>query len=229
MKSLESSMHRCFRVCVPIIALLMAFAAPHGAAAQEEFPPPAGKGRVVVVASGGSGPREYRDIAKKIAALGYDAVLFDSSHWSATDTGLRAAITTALQMPHALPGKIGLVGLSLGGGFVLAFGTALSDQVAVVVAWYPVTAPFKDPPGWASRVKVPTVMFAGEYDSYQGCCLIDKARAIGKAAQAVGAPFELTTYPQTEHGFAIAGASYNAEVSRDAFARTEAALKKALN
>ena len=134
-------------------------------------------------------------------------------------------------MPHALPGKVGLVGFSLGGGYVLGYGTAWGDQVAVVAAWYPSTTAFKDQdlPVWAGRVRVPTVMLAGENDTYHNCCLIDKARAIGKAAQAAGAPFELTTYPNTQHGFNLLGANYKAQADADAFARTEAALKRNMN
>ena len=211
-------------------ATLLALLAPLGAAAQEEFPPPQGKGRVVVVASGASGARDYRDVSRRIAALGYDAVLFDSNAWNGTEgKGMRDAIAQALRLPHALPGKVGLVGFSLGGGYVLGYGTAWSDEVAVVAAWYPATTPLKDVAGWAGRVHVPTVMFAGEDDTYNGCCLIDKARAIAKAAQAAGAPFELTTYPNTPHGFVIGGGAYKAQAHGDAFARTEAALKKNMN
>ncbi|HMJ99122.1 MAG TPA: dienelactone hydrolase family protein, partial [Reyranella sp.] len=179
---------------------------------------------------GWSSPLNYRDVAHRIGALGYDVVLFDSRIWIPTQArGLRDAIAQAQRMPHALPGKVGLVGFSLGGGYVLGYGTAWSDQVAVVAAWYPSTTAFKDPPAWAGRVRVPTVMFAGENDTYHNCCLIDKARAIGKAAQAAGAPFELTTYPNTPHGFNLLGANYKAQASSDAFARTEVALKKNMN
>ena len=132
-------------------------------------------------------------------------------------------------MPHALPGKVGLVGFSLGGGYVLGYGTAWSDQVAVVAAWYPSTTAFKDPAAWAGRVRVPTVMFAGENDTYHNCCVIDRARAIGRAAQGAAAPFELTTYPATPHGFNLLGANYKAQATDDAFARTDAALKRNMN
>ena len=210
--------------------LLAAVMAPHGAAAQEEFPPPSGKGRVVVVASGSSGPRDYRDVSHRIAALGYDVVLFDSNKWANTQgEGMRGAIAAAQRMPHALPGKVALVGFSLGGGYVLGYGTAWSAEAAVVAAWYPSTSTLNDLPAWAGRVRVPTVMFAGENDTYNRCCLIDKARAIGKAAQAAGAPFELSTYPNTPHGFVIGGASYKPQAYGDAMAKTEAALKRAMN
>ena len=213
-----------------MFATLVALLASQGAMAQEEFPPPSGKGRVVLMASGQTGIPNYRDEARRIANLGYDVVLFDSNNWAGTeDRGLRGAIAQALRMPHALPGKVALVGFSLGGGYVLGYGTAWSDQVAVVAAWYPATTPFKDLAGWAGRVRVPTVMFAGENDTYHNCCLIDKARAIAKAAQAAGAPFELTTYPNTQHGFNILGGYYKAQAAGDAFSRTVAALKSNMN
>ena len=48
-------MDRGFRLCVAMVATLMALVAPHAAMAQEEFPPPSGKGRVVLMASGQTG------------------------------------------------------------------------------------------------------------------------------------------------------------------------------
>jgi dienelactone hydrolase len=213
-----------------LLALIALLVFPHIAAAQQEFPPPSGKGRIVVVAAGASGAPSYRQVAGEIAKLGYDAVLVEANGWaSAPEQKLREAIAAARQMPHALPGKVALVGFSLGGGYVLGYGTAWSDEVAVVAAWYPATSGFKDVAGWAGRVKVPTVMFAGEDDVYHHCCLIDKARALGRAAAAAGAPFELTTYPNAPHGFVLGGESYKPIPYADAFARTRAALRKALD
>lgn len=212
-----------------LLATVLAMFQPAIVAAQEEIPPPAGKGRVVVVVSGQSGPTHYRDVATRIAALGYDAVLFDGNPMEGTrGQALRAAIAQARQMPHALPGKVGLVGFSLGGAIVLGFGSGWSDQVAVVVAWYPATSPFKDLPGWARHLTVPVVMFAGESDTYRNCCLIEKAHNLADAAKAANAQFELTTYPSTDHDFVIGGAHYNPQSYADAFARTGAALKRYL-
>lgn len=68
-----------------------------------------------------------------------------------------APIGQARKMPHALPGKVGLVGFSLGGGMALGYGpTVLSEQVAVVAAWYPMTSEFKDVPAYASRIRFPS-------------------------------------------------------------------------
>jgi hypothetical protein len=58
------------------------------------------------------------------------------------------AIAAERQMPHTLPGKVGLVGFSLGGGYVLAHSTAGSDAVTVVSVWYPVTTTTKEVPEW---------------------------------------------------------------------------------
>jgi dienelactone hydrolase len=142
---------------------------------------------------------------------------------------LIAAIAQARQMPNALPGKIGLVGFSLG-GLLASPGAELSDDVAVVALWYPVTSEIKDVPAAVGRIKVPVVMFAGTNDDYKFCCMIGKAREIASAAQAANAPFELTIYPGVGHAFAqtTSAASYHRASTDDAFARTAAALKRYL-
>ena len=214
-----------------LAAMLLALLAPGFATAQEEIPPPSGKGRVVVVFSGATGPGNYRAISNRIAALGYDVVLFDSNaviggrKGTALADSVRAAIAKARQMPHALPGKVGLVGFSLGGGLALGFGSMWSDEVAVVAAWYPMTSELKDAKAFASRLRVPVVMFAGTADEYKFCCMIDKAREIAAAAGAVNAPFELTTYSGIKHGFTIPGPDYSAASEENALARTAAALR----
>jgi dienelactone hydrolase len=157
-------------------------------------------------------------------------VLYDSNTLvAATKARSRAEVGSALvaqvqQMPHSLPGKIGVVGFSLGGGIALLQGT-ISDDVAVVAAWYPATSEIKDPAAFASRIRVPTVMFAGTEDDYKMCCMIDKARAIAAAARAANAPFELTTYAGIKHGFNIQGANYSGPSVEDAMAKTAAALR----
>jgi dienelactone hydrolase len=217
-----------------LIAMLVALLASQAAVAQEEIPPPSGKGRLVVVLSGATGAANYRVVANRIAALGYDVALFDSNAINAAkkggplSTALSNAVAQARQLPHALPGKIGLVGFSLGGGMVLGYGSAWSNDVAVVAAWYPATREIKDVPAFVRRISVPVVMFAGTADEYRFCCMIDKAREIDGAAKAARAPFELTTYSGVGHGFSIPGTSYDAGSTEDAFARTTVALKRYL-
>jgi dienelactone hydrolase len=195
--------------------------------AQEEFPPPQGKGRVVVVVSGHDGAPPYRSTASQIAQLGYDAVLFDANNLAGTqDTAFRAAIQRALQMPHAIPGKVGLVGFSQGGGQVLVFGSQMKDIASVVIAWYPATSFIHDVGGFVGRLQLPVLMLAGEADYQDGCCLIETARTL--AAAAAGRQFELVTYPNTKHAFIYGGNNYNAQAYADGMQRTAAKLAQYL-
>jgi dienelactone hydrolase len=206
---------------VGCLALLAAAIGP--ARAQIEFPPPqGGKGRVVVVLSGHSGPGHYQTVSALIAQLGYDVALFDANSVAGDVAGgLRAAIKRAQQMPNAVPGKVGLVGFSQGGGQVLIYGSGMSDVAAVVVAWYPATRSIGDIPGFVGRVQIPVLMLAGEADTYHGCCLIGTARALAAAA---GGRIDLVTYPNVEHDFVYGGTHYDPQAHADAFQRTAAAL-----
>jgi dienelactone hydrolase len=195
--------------------------------AQQEFPPPQGKGRVVVVISGKSGPAHYQFASSQIAQLGYDAVLFDGNQIEGTQgAALRTAVQQAQSMPHALPGKVGLVGFSLGGGIVLFYGSRWPDLASVVVAWYPATSSIRDIPGFVSRLGIPVLMLTGEDDTYRGCCLIGTARTL--AAAAAGRPFQLVTYPNTQHDFVYGGAHYNPQAYTDGMQRTAAELAQYL-
>ena len=200
---------------VALLAMLLSALAPGLATAQEEIPPPAGKGPLVVVLSGTGGAGSIRDVAVRIAGLGYDVVLYDSNaivagKQSGVCAEVIAAIAKARQMPRALPGKYGLVGFSLGGGLAFSYQCPFSDPPAVVAAWY--------------------VMFAGTADDYKICCTIGKAREIAAAAQAANAPFELTTYQGAKHAFAQTAAvtTYDRASTDDALGRTAAALKRYL-
>lgn len=209
--------------------LAVLIAATNIASAQQEFPPPQGKARVVVIASGMSGPDHYTTVARELAQLGYDVVLFDGNPMEGTHgEALKTAIQQAQQMPHALPGKVALVGFSLGGGLSLYYGTQWPDLVSGLVAWYPATTFIKDVPGFAGRLKVPVLMFAGEKDTYRDCCTVAKAHTLASAATAANQPFELITYPNTDHDFIKGGKHYNAQAYSDAFEKTAAALKKYL-
>lgn len=199
--------------------------------AQKEFPPPQGKGRIVLVASGKSGPSHYEFVSKEIAKLGYDVMLFDGNAMEGTNgAGLRTAVDQAMQAPNGLPGKIAIVGFSLGGGMALFYGVQLPDKVAGVVAWYPATNFIKNIPGWVNKVdKMPVLMFAGEKDHYDNnCCVVEKAHILEDAAKSGGLNFQLITYPKADHDFVKDGMHYNAEAYTDAFQRTAAALKSYL-
>ena len=210
-----------------VIAVLIGLAVASVARAQQEFPPPQGKGRVVVLASGTSGPAHYTTVAREIAELGYDVVLYDGNQMLGTHgDGVKANILEAQQMPHALPGKVALVGFSLGGGMYLYFATQWPDLVAGAVLWYPMNNFIHDAPGFASRLKVPLLLFAGAKDRYHnGCCMADMDGKLAVASTAAGKSFQLIVYPDAEHDFVKGGDRYNPKLYTDAFKRMGDALK----
>jgi len=211
-----------------VFALLFAVPVAHAQQTSgQEFPPPQGKGRVVVLSSGMSGPAHYIEVAQEIAKLGYDVVLFDGNAEEGTHgDGVKAAIAQALTMPHALPGKVALVGFSLGGGESLYYGSQWGDQVAGIVVWYPANAFIKNLPGFASRQQVPIVVFAGGRDHFRnGCCTATNDQALQAASKAAGKSFDLTVYPDADHDFVKGGANYNAAAYADAIQKTADALK----
>jgi len=196
--------------------------------AQDEYAPPQGKGHVVVLISGTAGPKHDKAFARDVAALGYDVVVFDGTQLEGKGSeAIRLAINQARQMPHATPGKVALIGLSLGGGIALAHGSRMPDDVAVNIVWYPATGFVLRFPGFASRIRVPVLMFAGESDTYRDCCLISTARTLASDAAAAKAPFELVTYPDTNHDFIVGGSNYNPESYKDALKRTAERLQSA--
>ncbi len=197
------------------------------AQAQQEIPPPQGKGPVVVVVSGALGAAHYEPPAQKIAAMGYDVVLLDGpslegSHGQA----LHDAIVAAQSAAHGQLGKVAVVGFSLGGGMALAYASQWPDLVNGVVAWYPLTTPIKDPSSFVTKIQVPVLMFAGAQDSYEGCCLIATANALAAAAAAANAPLTVVTYPNAGHDFIFEGEDYDPQAAPDSWQRAQAALAK---
>ena len=213
-------MRAVLRMLPVLLALAAAPArADDGVPAQREFLPKAGSGRVVVVISGQTGASSYTSIAQDFADAGYDTVLVDGNDfWLKGGAGnalLQGVIARAQASPHALPGKVGVVGFSLGGASALAYAARLPEQVATVVAMYPLTRFIQDPAGFVARIKVPVLMLAGTADTWQGCCVIETARALAAAAQAEPEPslFVLHEYPGAEHGFAMNTSHQRALVS----------------
>ena len=215
-----------FRCLAFILSLAASLALAGSALAQQEFPPPQGKGRVVVMASGMKGPGQLAPEARALAKQGYDVVLFDGNAMEGTGGAqLKADILQAQAMPHALPGKVALVGYSLGGGMALYYGGRLPDLVAGDVVWFPATVFIKDVPGFGAKLGVPVLMFAGESDTFRGCCLVDHARALAAAAGAAGASLDLVTYPGANHDFIPEGDNYDRAAYADAWTRMLERLK----
>ncbi len=220
----KSSLHLIGAAAVLLVSLVCV----SSLRTQEVITPPQGKGHVVVFLSGMAGPKHDKALAEAIASLGYVVVVYDGRHVEGgLGQKLRTDIQNAQQTPNALPGKVALVGVSFGGGFALAFGSRWPDLVSVDIVWYPATGFASKFPGFANRITVPVLMFAGEADHYHVCCLIATARSLAANAAAAGIPFELVTYPGTDHDFIKGGKNYNPSAYDDALDRTAARLKAA--
>jgi dienelactone hydrolase len=141
---------------------------------------------------------------------------------------LQSVIADSQSAPQAVPGKVALVGFSLGGLGVLLHGAPLKDQVSAVVAYYPgITMLGSDMTPLAASLQTPVLLLAGEQDRYYDCCLIESMRALAAAPKTV--PFELVEYPNAGHAFNLTGSSsftYCAEEAADAWARTVSFLKR---
>ena len=177
----------------------------------------------------------YRMTAQQIADAGFDVVLVDGNDFWIKDTHkawimLKEVIAGSQAGSHALPGKVGVVGYSLGGASALTYAARMPELVATVVVGYPLTAFIKDPPDFVGKIKVPVQMFAGTADTYKNCCSIDTARKLAEAAKASSPPMlTLYEYNGAGHGFNLATAPLKDQAfGRDAMERTIAQLKQAL-
>jgi dienelactone hydrolase len=223
---------RLAHAAIAAVTFLVAFAACAQAAPdyfREEFLPPAGKGAAVLVISGQLGPDQRRAFAKDVAALGYYVMLLDGND-TLTRTKpsaqiVRHAINSMLASPNNTSKKVAVVGFSMGGGGTLAHVIALSDSVQGAVLYYPATNWIQNVDALAGRIQIPLLFLAAAKDSYKDCCLIERAREIAEAAKAKGKSLELVEYADADHGFDLTGRSYRHDYTRDAWKRTEAALK----
>lgn len=198
---------------------------------QTAYIPPAGKGPGVVVLSGATGPRLYDPFSTALAKEGYYVVLLDGNEVRRNTAGeehLRKAIKRAQDAPHAISGKVAVVGFSLGGAMALWRAADMPESVSVVVLYYPSTSFVSDARDLARRFRVPILMLAGERDRYNNCCLIETARAIEAAAKERQASFTLISYPSAEHGFNLAVPAYRTQDDVDAWHRTNEMLRQYL-
>jgi dienelactone hydrolase len=203
--------------------------------AEIDVPPPSGKGRVVIVLSGIDGTPLYRDYAEKLAKLGYYAVVINGRYFFSEDhqggKRMESAIAKAQASPNALPGKIAVIGFSMGGGAALDFAERQPDTVSAVIVYYPFTsfiAKVTDMKTFVGNFQVPVLAFAAGKDSYNNCCTLTTIKSMEVTAKELNKPMQLVTYPDAEHNFAK-GSTYRAEDADDAWRRTTDALHQYLN
>jgi dienelactone hydrolase len=199
-----------------------------------DVPPPSGKGRVVLMLTGVDGTSAYKDYAEKMAKLGYYVVLIEGRQIFSEDKQsgdrLAKAIATAQNSSNALPGKVAIIGFSLGGSVALSYAERQPDTVAAVIAYYPGTsfiAKVSDMKTFVGNFQVPLLAFAGAKDSYNDCCRLTTIQSMQATAKEMGKSMDLVVYPNAAHNF-IKGATYRADDAEDAWKHTVAALSRYL-
>jgi len=215
------------RAAFVFIAGLILIESPAGAQElkREVFPPSNGKGAIVIVASGASGTRLFREFGTRLSREGYYAVLVRGDDVFRVEN-LRSFIKDAQSASQAIAGKAALIGFSLGGAGVLLTGTGLKEDVAAVVAYYPaITGRVSDYSSLAAKMQVPVLLLAGVADTFYGCCMIESMRSLAAAPKP--APFELVTFPDANHGFNLKDSqfTYRAQDDADSWDRTLTFLK----
>ncbi len=198
------------------------------------IPAPSGKGYVVIVISGEEGTIPYVDYAASIAKLGYYTVILDGKDILAGEQGngrLQRAIAKAQSSPDALPGKVAVIGFSMGGGGALSYAERQPDTISTVVAYYPATnfiARLTDMQTYVGKFQVPALVLAGGKDTSRDCCLLTTLKDMEATAKKLGKPMELVVYPEAGHNF-IRGLDYRADDANDAWRRTTNELHRYLN
>lgn len=97
-----------------------------------------------MVVSGQGGAARYQPAAQQVAELGSDAILVDGNDMEGSHgQALKTVVQQARNAAHGQPGKVGVVGFSLGGGESPAYASRWTDPVSVVV-WYPATGGIHD-------------------------------------------------------------------------------------
>ncbi len=200
------------------------------AAAQEYVTPASGKGPAIILLSGVSGTALYQDYATAVAALGYTAVLVSGRDVAIRDDksgpNLRRFIAATQADPRVVPGKVGVIGFSLGGGGALLHAAPLHETVAFVVAYYPSVTNLPSIVDAGRSVSLPTLILAGAKDRYNNCCLVESVNEFVSASKAAERPVDVVVYANAEHGFNLKVPAYRAEDAADAWTRVKTMLAK---
>jgi dienelactone hydrolase len=219
-----------------VFALLLGgllITAPTGAAhaqSTEVFAPTTGSGPGVLLISGVSGTAMYQDFGRAVADLGYTAILVSgkdvSNQPGESAENLRKIFASIRSDSRVKPGKIAVVGFSLGGGGALLHAANQPELVSAVAAYYPAVIRLPSIADTARRVTVPTLILAGEKDRFNNCCLIESIREFEAAAKAGERPVTVVTYPEAEHAFNLKVPMFRPDDAADAWSRVQEFLLK---
>jgi dienelactone hydrolase len=199
-----------------------------------DVPPPSGSGRVVMMLSGIDGTAPYKSFAERVAKLGYYVVLIDGRQILSEDKQggdrLAKAIAAAQRSANAEPGKIAVVGFSVGGGGALAYAERQPETVATVITYYPATsfiAKVADMKSFVDKFEVPLLAFAGGKDTFKDCCLLTTIQSMKATSKDLGKSMDLVVYPDAQHDF-IKDSTYREADAEDAWKRTTTVLAQYL-
>jgi dienelactone hydrolase len=196
------------------------------------YKPSSGQGPVVLMFSGRTGGRLYSEFAKRLAESGYYVLLYDGNDFPINQPDLcqakiREIIKDNVRSSPGSPGKVAVIGYSLGGTVALSCAVGMAEEIAGVIAYYPATRLIEDYEACVDRFHVPITVLQGEEDRYFDCCTIEKIKEMSLMARKKGRDFELIVYQGAGHGFNL-GPLKTRELDIDSWRKTTDALKRYL-
>lgn len=214
------------------LTMCFVFSSCAGLTSPARYEPASGNGPVVFMFSGKTGPGLYKEFAERLAAAGYYVLLYDANDFpinqiAVCQTKIREIIKDNVRSSPGLPGKVMVIGYSLGGAVALSCAAGMAQEIAGVIAYYPATAIISDHDACVDRFRVLITVLQGEADRYFDCCTIEKIREMSLAARKKGRDFELIVYPGAGHGFNL-GPMKTRELDIDSWRKTTDALKRYL-
>lgn len=191
-----------------------------------------GPAPAVILISGVSGTALYQDYGRAVSELGYTAVLVSgkdvSNQHGASAENFKKVLAALRTDSRVKPGKVSVIGFSLGGGGALLHAAIHPEAVASVAAYYPAVTRLPSVQETASKVAVPTLILAGVKDRFNDCCLIESIREFEAAAVAAKAQVSVIAYEEAGHGFNLKVPAYRAADATDAWTRVQEFLAKTL-
>lgn len=162
----------------------------------------------------------------------FDRQTFTARHTDAVVTHVAVAVTCLRSLSST--GKVGIVGMSIGG--YIAVAVASAGHADAVISWYGAYAgaPVNAVPAQrsftqlAATVRVPVLLLHGDADAE---VRIDFARRAQAELERSGARSELVVYPGVAHGYDQEESSqyrHAAAATADSRTRTVALLQQAL-
>ncbi len=178
-----------------------------------------------------------RDMARRLAGEGYEALAVDLYNGAKADTPDEATKLMQATLKNASAGeenlrqayryltaeqhspRVGVIGWCFGGGWSLATALLLPDKIAATVIYY---GRLETDPAKLKTLQMPILGFFGGLDQSIPAATIQQFESTLKG---LGKSVETHIYPNAKHAFANAsGGSYQPEAANDAWKRTVAFL-----